>query len=48
MLIFFVADPGSVTFLILDPRSGMEKFGFGVNNPDPQHWLPLDSLVQVT
>jgi hypothetical protein len=23
----------------LDPGSGIEKFGFGINIPEPQHWL---------
>ncbi len=32
------ADPGSGIFLTLDLGSGMEKFGSGINNPDPQHW----------
>jgi hypothetical protein len=32
-------DPGSEIFLTLDPVSGMEKFGSGINIPDPQHCL---------
>jgi hypothetical protein len=41
ILKFFDADPdpGSGIFLILDPGPGMEKFGSGINIPDPQHWL---------
>jgi hypothetical protein len=39
MLNFFVVDPGSGASLILDPGSGMEKFGSGINIPDPQHWF---------
>ena len=31
-------DPGSGIFLTLDPGSGIEKFGSGINIPDPQHW----------
>jgi hypothetical protein len=31
---FFDADPGS-----FEPGSGMEKFGSGINIPDPHHWL---------
>jgi hypothetical protein len=23
----------------VDPGSGIEKFGSGINIPDPQHWL---------
>jgi hypothetical protein len=30
------ADPG--IFLTLSQGSGMEKFGSGINIPDPQHW----------
>jgi hypothetical protein len=30
---FFDADPGWKKF-----GSGMEKFGSGINIPDPQHW----------
>ncbi len=30
-----IRDPES--FLTLDPGSGMEKFGSGINIPDPQH-----------
>jgi hypothetical protein len=33
---FFDADPGSVIF---DPESGKEKFGFGINIPDPQNCI---------
>ncbi len=33
------ADPGSGIFLALDPGSGMEKFGSGMNIPYPQHWF---------
>jgi nucleoid DNA-binding protein len=29
-------DPGSGILLVLDPGSGMEKFGSGINLPDPQ------------
>ncbi len=28
---------GDLGFLPLDPGSGMEKFGSGINIPDPQH-----------
>jgi hypothetical protein len=37
MLKFFDADPnlGSVTFLTLDPVSGMEKFGSGIRYKHP-------------
>jgi hypothetical protein len=28
-------DPGSEIFLTLDPGSGMEKFGSGINIPNP-------------
>jgi hypothetical protein len=31
-------DPGFGIFLTLDPGSRREKFGFGINIPDPQHW----------
>jgi hypothetical protein len=34
---FFDADPGAGIFLTLDPGSWMEKFGSGINIPDPQH-----------
>jgi len=34
---FFDPDPGSEIFLTLDPGPGMEKFGSGINIPDPQH-----------
>jgi hypothetical protein len=41
ILKFFDANPdlGSGFFLILDPCSGMEKFGSGINIAYPQHWL---------
>jgi hypothetical protein len=39
ILKFFGADPEPGIFSTLDPRSGMEKFRIGINNPDPQHWL---------
>jgi hypothetical protein len=47
ILKFFDADPGSGIFLTLDPGSGMEKFGTGINIPDPQHWFTyfLDILA---
>jgi hypothetical protein len=32
-------DPGSGIFLTLDPVSGMQKFGSGINIPDPKHCL---------
>jgi hypothetical protein len=35
ILKFFDADPGS--WDLFDPGSGMEKFGSGINIPDPQH-----------
>jgi hypothetical protein len=35
ILKFFDADPGSGIFLALDP--GWEKYGSGINIPDPQH-----------
>jgi hypothetical protein len=40
MLKFFYEDPdpGSGILLTLDLGSGMEKFGSGINIPDPQHW----------
>ncbi len=31
-------------FLTLDPGSGMEKFGSGINIPDPQHWKQVIDL----
>ncbi len=31
-------NPGSGIFFTLDLGSGMEKFGSGINIPDPQHW----------
>jgi hypothetical protein len=31
-------DPGSGISLTLDPGSRKEKFGYGINIPDPQHW----------
>jgi hypothetical protein len=31
-------DPGSGIFLTVNPGSRREKFGFGINIPDPQHW----------
>jgi hypothetical protein len=34
ILKFFDADPGSRTFLTLDPGSGEEKFGSGIRNTD--------------
>jgi hypothetical protein len=36
---FFYADldPESGIILTLDPGSGMEKLGSGINTPDPQH-----------
>jgi hypothetical protein len=39
LLKFFVADldPGSGIFLTLDLESEKEKFGSGINMPDPQH-----------
>jgi hypothetical protein len=39
MLNFFVEDPdpGSGAFLTIDLVSGIEKFGSGINIPDPQH-----------
>ncbi len=43
--IFFDADryPGSGIFLTLDPGSGMEKLGSGINIPGPQHcWYRLN------
>jgi hypothetical protein len=38
---FFNAVPeqGSGIFWTLDLGSGMEKFGSGINIPDPQHWF---------
>jgi hypothetical protein len=35
----FAADPnpGSGIVLTLDPGSGMKKFGYGINIPNPQH-----------
>jgi hypothetical protein len=30
-------DSGSGIYLTRDPESGMEKFGSGINIPDPQH-----------
>ncbi len=36
---FYDVDPGSGIFLALDPGSGMEKFGSGINIPYPQHWF---------
>jgi hypothetical protein len=37
MLKFFVADLGSGIFSTHDPGFGMEKFGSGIDIPDPQH-----------
>ncbi len=37
ILKFFDADPGSGIFLTLDPGSGMEQFGSGINIPDLLH-----------
>jgi hypothetical protein len=37
ILKFFDADPGSGIFLPLDPGSGMEQFGSGINIPDLLH-----------
>jgi hypothetical protein len=39
ILEFFDADPGSGIFLALDLGSRTEKFGYGINISDPQHWL---------
>jgi hypothetical protein len=39
ILKFFDADLGSEIFLTLDPGFGVEKFGSGINIPDPHHWL---------
>jgi len=36
ILKFFDADPGFGIYLTLDPGSSMAKFGYGINNPDPQ------------
>jgi hypothetical protein len=35
--IFYTLDPGSEIFFTLDPGSEIEKFGSGINIPDPQH-----------
>jgi hypothetical protein len=37
ILKFFDADPVPVSCQTLDPRSGMEKIGSGINISDPQH-----------
>jgi hypothetical protein len=49
ILKFFDADPdlGSGIFLILDPCSGMEKFGSGINIAYPQHWLDTAFKIAV-
>jgi hypothetical protein len=41
LLKFFdaVPDPEFGIILTLDPGSGMEKFGSGINIPDLQHWF---------
>ena len=36
---FFDAHPDPEIFLTMDMGSGMEKFGSGINIPDPQHWF---------
>ncbi len=48
ILKFCDADPdlGSGIFLNLDPGSGMEKFGSGINIADPQHCFFLTHTVK--
>ncbi len=31
---------------ILEPRSGMEKLGSGINIPNPQHWMTSDKKMR--
>jgi hypothetical protein len=55
ILKFFDADPdpGSGIVFTLDPGSRMEKFGSGIDIPDPQRWcfarfcFPLDMGARV-
>ncbi len=30
---------------LFDPGYGMEKFGYGINIPDPQHWFIVNTVT---
>jgi hypothetical protein len=45
ILKFFDADPDPGSENLIDPGSGMKKFGSGINIPDPQHCILVGIFV---